>query len=256
MMDDFSFRGRHISEFGAVAAFGEAMRTGAKIRRGEYALPGGGSVEIGEGTWEPTTRQVSITPADGVNADERWRRRLLAWLQGGRGEMIVDNDASVVRIAQFDADGTYGTRGWPLGMLTMNMTLQPLAYDVLPTQTAARTSGGKAALALSLGEGLETPLRICLRCLSGTITRAEISAGGKTLVLGDPDLGAGGEIEYDAGEFLGDVMSLKKDGAVTFAPVSGGRWARLACLPGELIRVTLTGGEAQVTVTARGRYPA
>lgn len=256
MMDDFTFRGRHISEFGAVAAFGDAMRTGAKVRRGEYALPGGGTVEIGEGTWQPTTRQVSITPADGVSADDRWRRRLLTWLQAGRGELVVDNDPSVLRIAQFDADGTYGVQGWPLGVLTLQMTLQPLAYDVLPTQAAAKTVGGEAALALEMGEGLETPLRIHIRCTSGTITRAEISAGGKTLILGAPTLESGSVIEYDAGEFLGDAVSLRKDGVLTFAPVAGGRWARLACAPGELIRVSVTGGEAQVTATARGRYPA
>lgn len=256
MMDDFTFRGRHISEFGAVAAFGSAMRTGAKVRRGEYSLPGGGTVEIGEGTWQQTVRQVSITPADGVHADERWRRRLLTWLQAGRGEMIVDNDPSVLRIAQFDQDGTYGTQGWPLGVLTLQMTLHPLSYDALPTQASARTVGGEAALALDMGEGLETPLQVAIRCTSGTITRAEICTGGKRLILGAPALQAGSVIEYDAGEFLHSAASIKKNGVLTFAPVEGGRWARLACAPGELITVTVEGGEAQVTVTARGRYPA
>lgn len=255
-MDDFTFRGRHISEFGASAAFGEAMRTGAKIRRGEYALPGGGTVEIGEGTWQPTTRQVFITPADGVNADERWRRRLLTWLQAGRGELVAESDPDVLRIAQFDADGTYGTQGRPLGVLALQMTLQPLSYDVLPVQASARTVGGEAALSLDMGEGLDTPLRVAIRCTSGAITRAEICSGGKRLILGAPALDSGSVIEYDAGEFLHSAASIKKDGVLTFAPISSGRWARLACRPGELITVTVEGGEAQVTVTARGRYPA
>ena len=79
-MDDFIFRGRHIREFGAVAAFGETMKTGGKVRRGEYALPGGGSALIGEDEWQSTTRSVTLTPEDGRVADGPWRRELLGFL--------------------------------------------------------------------------------------------------------------------------------------------------------------------------------
>ena len=100
-MDDFRFRGRHVSEFGAVAAFGDSMRYGGKVRRGEYALPGGGSALIGEDEWQPTSRSVVLMPADGVEADGSWRRALCGWLQSGQGEMIVDNDPDVMLIASF-----------------------------------------------------------------------------------------------------------------------------------------------------------
>ena len=255
-MDDFIFRGRSIKDFGAVAAFGASMKTGAKIKRSEYELPGGGSVLIGEAAYQPTQRAVTITPADGVEATPRWRRALLGWLQSGRGEMIVLNDPDVLRLAQFDSDGTFGTQGWPLGELKLTLTLQPLAYNVLETSASQETSAGVARVPVTVDSAMRMPLRVILAATSGTITTATIAAGGEALELADLRLAAGQRLCYDAGQYLGDAASLSIDDEITFAPVANGRWARLTALPQDVARVQVTGGEARVTVIARGRWPA
>lgn len=253
-MDDFIFRGRDIAEFGAVAAFGSAMKTGAKITRSEYGLPGGGSVIIGGETYAATQRQVVIMPADGVSADADWARAILAWLMAGRGEMTVHNDPDVVRIAQFDSEATYGTGSWPEGALTLAMTLQPLAYDATPTSAGADTSGKKASLAVHAGGEMEMPLRVVIRAKGGTLTGATIAAGGGTVELAGLSVASGQKIIYDAGQILGDVMTLSAAGAAAWASVK--KWARLAVKSGETVSVSVTGAEATVSVTVRGRYPA
>ena len=256
MMDNFTFRGKRIEEFGASAAFGKSMRIGAKIRRQEYALPRGGSVEIGEPVYESTQRAVTITPMDGITADETWRRKILAWLQGGRGEMIVHNDPRVMRMAQFDSDGTWGDAGWPFGELSLTMTLQPLAYAAQEAQQSAATAGGSCRLLLMCESALEIPVHAIIRPKSGVIQSAAITAGGKTLVLNGMSAAPGTVIEYDCGEYLGDVPSLKVGGALDFSPVASGRWAELYAFPDEPVSVTVTGGEADVVLIGRGRWPA
>lgn len=253
-MDDFIFRGRDIAEFGAVAAFGNAMKTGAKIARGEYSLPGGGSVIIGGETYAATQRQVVIMPADGVSADAAWAREILDWLMAGRGEMILHNDRDVVRIAQFDSEATYGTGSWPEGALTLNMTLQPLAYDATPTSVGADTAGGAASLTVRAGGEMELPLRVDIRASGGTITGATIVSGGQTVQLAGLSVPAGQKIIYNAGQILGDVMTLTAAGAAAWASVK--KWARLTARSGGKITVAVTGAEAAVSVTVRGRYPA
>lgn len=257
-MDDFIFRGRHIREFGAVAAFGESMKTGGKVKRGEYALPGGGSVLLGEDEWQTTTRSVTITPEDGRVADGLWRREVLAWLQAGRGELVVESDPDVLLIASFDAEGTYEHRSWPAGCLTLTMTLQPLAYAVMETQRTQHVAAGtETAIGFDLPGALPAPLRVTLRATAGTITRAQIATGGGALDLPNLHLASGHVLTYDGGTFLGDPTALTLDGTVDFSPVQGGRWARLSCpAGGGVLRVTLTGGEADVIVSARGRWPA
>ena len=253
-MDDFIFRGRDIAEFSAVAAFGAAMKTGAKITRGEYSLPGGGSVIIGGETYAATQRQVVIMPADGVSADAAWAREILAWLMAGRGELVVHNDPDVVRIAQFDSEATYGTGSWTEGALTLNMPLQPLAYDATPTTVGADTEGGAVSLTVRAGGEMELPLRVHIRAKGGTITGATIVSGGQTVRLAGLSVPAGQKIIYDAGQILGDVMTLTAAGAAAWASVK--TWARLAARSGEKVTVAVTGAEATVSVTVRGRYPA
>lgn len=257
-MDDFIFRGRHIREFGAVAAFGETMKTGGKVRRGEYALPGGGSALIGEDEWQSTTRSVTITPEDGRVADGPWRRELLGFLQGGRGELIVDNDPDVIRIASFDAEATYEYKSWPAGCLTLGMTLQPLAYAAAQTQRTQHVQpGAEAVIGFVLDGALPSPLQVTLRATGGTITRARLRTDGRTLELPNLRLAPGHVLTYDGGQFLGDPTALLVDGAVDFSPVQGGRWARLSCPAGGCaLSVLLEGGEADVSVSARGRWPA
>ena len=257
-MDDFRFRGRHVREFGAVAAFGDSMRFGGKVQRGEYGLPGGGSVLIGEDEWQPTQRSVVLLPADGVEADGSWRRALCAWLQAGRGEMIVDNDPDVILIAQFDLDGTFEHRGWPAGSLVLNMTLQPLAYDVLSTQRTVRAEAGQEiATSLDMACPLSVPLCVTVKPAGNALTRVRLSVGGSVVDLPHLLLEKGQILEYDAGMFLGDPTDLRVNGVTDFSPAQGGSWARLTLNPESgVIRVLVEGGAADVMISARGRWPA
>lgn len=252
-MDDFIFRGRDIAEFHATAAFGAAMKTGAKITRSAYELPGGGSVVIGEDTYAPTAREVTILP-EGVTADAAWAREILTWLMAERGEFVLKSDPDVMRMAEFDGEATYGEQIYPGGALKLTMTLQPLAYDAHPTETTAVTQGGVALLPVLGGGELRMPLDVTIACASGTITSAEIGVGTQTVQLEGLSVMPGQEIRYNAGQLLSDVMTLRASGAACWHCVR--RWARLAARRGESVTVTLSGGEATVTLSVRGRYPA
>ena len=251
-MDDFSFRGYDLSRFGAEAAFGESMRCGTKIARGEYALPGGGSVILGEDAYSPIQRQVTIIPTQG-EATPAWRRRILAWLQGGRGEMVVHNDPDVMRMVQFDGESTLDNKAWPRGAIVTTMTLKPLAYDRMPTTMTAQTSGGVASVSVQAPSALPMPIAIKVTATGGMITGMRIEAGKGTLILEGMSLAAGETVAYDAGQTLDDPMSLTVNDAASFASVA--RWAELTALPGDKVNVTLTGGEGSVSVRVRGRWP-
>lgn len=251
-MDDFSFRGYDLSRFGAEAAFGESMRCGTKIARSEYKLPGGGSVIIGADEYAPVQRQVTIIPTKG-EATPTWRRRILAWLQGGRGEMVVQNDPDVMRMVQFDGESTLDNKAWPRGAIVTTMTLRPLAYDRLPTTLTAQTSGGAASVKLMVPSALPMPLAVKVTATSGPITGMEIRAGGKALILEGMSLAAGSSVIYDAGQTLDDPASLTANGAAAYVNVR--KWADLAAAPGDTVTVMLTGGEGSVSVRVRGRWP-
>ena len=253
-MDDFIFRGRDIAEFGAVAAFGASMKTGAKVKRSEYDLPGGGSVIVGGEAYAATQRTVTIMPADGVTADAAWARDILSWLMAGRGEFVLHSDPDVCRIAQFDSEATYGTSAWPEGALQLTMTLQPLAYARAPEAKSADTEGGEATVTVSAQSAMEMPLRVVVRATGGPVTGGEIACGSETVALAGLALESGQELVYDAGQRLGDLMQLSAAGAAAWAHVT--RWARLAATPGQKVTVRLTGGDGHVTVSARGRFPA
>lgn len=255
-MDDFTFNGRHISEFGATAAFGDSMRYGGRASRGGYALPGGGSVMLGDTVWNPVTRSVVIAPMDGVDADENWRREIIGWLQEpDQAEMIVDNDPDAILIAGFNQDGVYGTRSWPGGALEMTMTIQPLCYAAMETQGAAHAQDGKETpVPLEMPAGLPVPLSMRIACTAGVITAARIRVGAHEMVLPSLQLSAGSVLGYDGGTYLHDPIDMTVDGVTDFSPADGGKWASLEYRPGEdVIRVTVTGGEADVSVSARRR---
>lgn len=251
-MDDFRFMGKELAAFGATAAFGNAMRVGAKVKRPEYELPGGGSVIIGEDNWQSTQRQVTIIPMGSVEPSPRWRREILAWLQSGRGELIVHNDPDVMRLAQFDQDGTWGTGSWPDGAIQLTMTLQPLCYAVHETAQAAVSSGGAASLVISVPSALPMPLRIRAEVVSGTLTALTLAAG-ETVKLAGMSLTAGQAVDYDAGSLIGDVMSLKIADSLGFAYVS--KWGKLTAMPGTALKVSAEGAQVKVTAICRGRWP-
>jgi len=253
-MDDFSFMGKELSAFGAEAAFGASMRIGAKVKRSEYELPGGGSIIIGEDTFEPTQRQVTIIPADGVEPTPGWRRDILGWLQGGRGELFVHNDPDVMRIAQFDQDGTWGTQGWPDGSIALTMTLQPLCYARRATVQQTESVDRGASVAISAASALPMPLKIRAEAISGTVSALTLQAGGEVLALEGMQLAAGQAVEYDAGSLIGDVMSLRIADGAGYAYVK--RWAKLTAMPGTVLSAQTVGGEIRLTAICRGRWTA
>jgi len=253
-MDGFTFRGVHVSAYGAVAALGDSMHIGAKIERSEYEMPDGSMVEIGEAAQLPTTRVLRLTPQDGEEATPQWRRRLLTWLQGGRGELIFDNDPDVVRIASFDTSGTYEWRSWPMGMVQLTMTLQPYARSRTRTRAAAVTSGGEAALELAMETALCAPITIEATAQGGTMTALEAVCGDQVLRIEGMSVPEGGTLVYCAGEpGIEDAAVIEQDGTLSFAHVT--RWARLLARGETAVTVRVSGSEAAVTVSACCRWP-
>ena len=140
----------------------------------------------------------------------------------------------------------------------LSMTLQPLCYSVSETQTAVHlAAGSEAVTGLDMASALPVPLRIQVRPTSGVVTRARFAIGSRVLDLPSMHLQSGQMLEYDAGMLLGDVSGLKVDGTADFSPAPGGRWARLVLDAGsEVISCLVEGGAADVTIAARGRWPA
>lgn len=254
MLDDFFFRGEDIARYGAVAALGASTTIGSKIERSAYDLPGGGSLLVGEDSFGAVSVQVTVTPADGVRPTAAWRRHLLAWLTGGRGQLIYKHTPDVYRIASFDEAPTWGTQGWPLGEMRLRMTVQGLAHAVSASRATARTQGGAAQPAVRYDTALPSPVILTVTPVSGTVTAARVTAGGRTLTLDGLSLAAGQTLCYDAGDaHQGRAASLTVDGAPAWAAVTA--WQRLRAGSGEAVDVALTGGEADVTLTLRGRWP-
>ena len=254
MLDDFLFRGEDIARYGAVAAFGASMTVGSTITRSAYDLPGGGSLLIGDDRYGEITTSVTLTPADGVVADESWRRRILGWLQGGRGELIVKHSPEIFRIAQFDSAPTFGTRDWPLGALTLRATVQGIAHAVRESGFSARTQGGAATIAARYDTALAAPLCVEIAPVSGTVTEVSISVSGRTLYLDGMSLSAGSVLRYDAGDaHRGVPASLSADGVPAWSFVR--RWQTLRVPGGGEVAVTASGGEADIQMRLRGRWP-
>ena len=116
------------------------------------------------------------------------------------------------------------------------------------------TQGGIALLPIEGGGELMMPLDVTIYANSGTITAAEIGVGTQSVRLEGMSVQPGQSIHYDAGQLLGDVMTMCASGAACWHCVR--RWARLAASRGESATVSVTGGEATITVSVRGRYPA
>lgn len=248
------FFGRDIAEFGAVAAFGDSMTVGSAIQRSEYDLPGGGSLMAGDPAYKPITRTVVIMPADGVSADDAWARRIISWLTSGRGRLTVKHSPDTYRIAQFDDAPTYGAKVWPLGGIQIRCKMQGLCHAAAASSFFSATNTGKASLTAVYATALPAPLRMEIAPRGGTITGVQITAGGRTLRLGDLNLTAGHTLTYFAGDIQqGEAAALTVDGAANFGAASA--WARLCVPPGDRIDVAVTGGEADVTATLRGRWP-
>ena len=251
MYDDFTFRGRHISAFGANAFMGEGFATGAKISRNEYALPRGGSVIIGDASVGPITRQIEIVPWDDVEADGEWRRRVLSWLMAGRGDLVMDIDPDAVLTAQFDLESTGGTKVSPLGGLQVKATIQGVARRAHDAVLAGVTDGGVVTLTWQDDSPLPSPLTAVITPVSGTVTAVQIRVGDSILRLSSLSLTSARALTYRSED--GDVPSAVYEGStLTFDHVQ--RWAQLRVSPGDTVEVTVSGAEATVELRARARW--
>lgn len=255
MLDDFIFCGRDIAELGACAAFGDSMTAGTEVDRMAYDLPGGGSIIMGYGTRRAIVRNVAIMPRDGVAGDAAWVRQVTRWLMQGRGRLVVKHDPDVFRLAQFDAAATYGAKIWPTGGLQMRMTLLPMAFAQAAAHAQGRTQSGKIELRLAMDTAERAPLETEIVCASGTITAAEITAGGRTLALSGFNLTAGTRVRVRCADtLLGELAEVRVGDALRFDAVK--TWAQLDAANGEAIGIAVTGGEAEVRIAARGRFYA
>lgn len=254
MYDDFRFRARHCTELGVHAFWGESSTIGAKVSRSLYELPGGWQAEIGEPAYPAWTRKLTLAPVDGREMDADLVRQVLGWLCGAPGWMIADDDPKRMLSVRFDGGATLDNKSWPEGCLQLTATCQGAAWGVHAQRWSGRTAGGAATIDARLDSQLPSPLGCSITCVSGTITAAEITCGGRVLTLDDLGLEPGHEVRYSAGTGL-SAPELRVDGALDFGPVT--RWAQLMLAP-RAGRVTLAtaGGEAELAVWARGRWLA
>ena len=251
MYDSFIFRGRPLEDFGAEAFWGESYSVGAQVKRPAYGLPSGVSVLIGADVPQTRTHQLTILPAPGVVDTPAWRRRLLQWLQGARGELIWREDPDVVRLASFDKSGSGGAKVSPVGGLTLQATLEPAVRTRSESSAGGTTQSKALTLTMPAETGIPAPLRIVIES-KGTLTGATIVCGGSTLRVTGMRLAAGKTIEYFAGDLHGTPASLKVNGSAGYGYLTGGQWGILSAQTGEEIRITTTGAEAEVHVYARG----
>lgn len=253
MLDDFIFDGKDIETFGATAAFGQESTWGSGVERMAYELAGGGEIIFDDPQYTAITRSVTITPRDGVTDTPAWRRAIIGWLMRRQGRLILKREMDVYRMARFDDAPTVGSKAWPFGAITIKCRMAGLSHAVRPWSTSAATSGGAASIALTYPTGLAAPLGVTIACTSGTITAATIGDGARTLALGGLALTGGQEIVYRAGDGTqGEMASLTIAGAAGFGNVT--RWAQLMGAPGGTLTIRLTGGEASLKVSARGRW--
>lgn len=252
--DSFVFRGQSCEEMGAEAYWGESYTVGGQLKRAAYALPLGGSVLIGEDVPESTTRQITLVPAPGLDDTPEWRRRILQWLQGARGEMVFRRDPEMIRLARFDKSGSGGRKvDAALGGIQMQATLEPLARTQRETGASGETAQGTLTLAMPAETGMPAPLRVALTA-RGALTAAEIGCGGHALRLAGLSLAAGDTIEYYAGDLHGTPAYLKVNGQSNYSPLASGQWAILRASRGDEITVLTSGAEAEAHVYARGWF--
>jgi len=254
MYDDFTFRGRHVREFGGMAFLGDGFAVGDKVQRPEYALPGGGSVIIGSAKHGTISRAVEILPMDGVSDTPAWRRRLLSWLYAGRGFLVWDHDPTVRMTAQFDQEGSGGTKISPIGGVSARATVFGVCEDAVPTVLSGNTAAENGVNAIEFlwnaGSAIRSPLTVTIRPLDGNMTSAAVETPAGTLSLASMLIQPEGTLTVSGED--GDLPAqVLENGILTFAHVRS--WRDLSAAPGQEIKVT-TSAPAFVTVTGRGKW--
>ena len=254
MYDDFTFLGRHISEFGGMAFLGEGFAVGDKIRRSEYALPGGGSVVIGRERHGTISRTIEILPVDGVSDTAAWRRRLLSWLMSARGFLTWDHDPSVRMTAQFNSEGSAGTKVSPVGGISLRCTVYGVCEDAIPAMLSGNMQqdigGYKITFSWRAGSTIRTPLTLALRANSGTLSSASVMTPNGTIRFSGMGLGTAQELVVSGED--GDLpASVTEAGILTFAHVA--KWSDLSAAPGDTVTVTAN-TPCFARLTGRGKW--
>lgn len=254
MYDDFTFRGRHVREFGGTAFLGDGFAVGDKVARGEYALPGGGSVIIGAPKHGSISRTVEIIPLENVPENAAWRRQILSWLYGARGFLVWDHDPSVRMTAQFDAEGSAGGKVSPVGGISVRATIFGICEDAIPTVVSGNTEQANNAHSVTFrwraGSDIKTPLTVTVRPLESTISAVTIETPAGTISLASMVIQSGGTLVV-SGEDGELPAAVYENDYLTFAHVK--KWAELSAAPGDEITITAN-ASAFVSVTGRGKW--
>ena len=255
MYDNFTFRGRHVSEFGGMAFMGDGFAVGDKIARSEYALPGGGSVVIGAAKHGTISRSIEILPMDGVTENAAWRRKILSWLYSGRGFLTFDHDPGVRMTAQFDQEGSAGAKVSPMGGISVRATVFGVCEDAIATVLSGNTDVDETGwqgitFKWMAGSDIGTPLTVAVRPLETTLTGLSVTVPAGTLQLSSMGIGAGRTFAA-SGEDGELPAAVYEDGILTFAHVR--RWCNLYAAPGDEIKVS-GNAAAFVQLTGRGKW--
>lgn len=255
MFDNFTFFGRHVTEYGYNYAESASRILRGRVARNEYTIGGESGTALYEGErYEPFTRSGVLYPArdhTSVADNPDMVHALLAWLTQGRGELIYDRAPSVYRLAQCDEAVEHTWEGWPLGAIRVTMTLQPFAYSVRETY-ANGSIAADGEILLALDTDVPAPLRVAITPDDGaTITGATISAEGRRIELQGLDVRTGKQLVVDCERPIRAAV----DGTSVMSCVTFFERLRLSG-PGA-VGVELTygaGGGARVQVAARGRF--
>lgn len=251
-MDDFIFCGRALTEFRAHAFFGKSTTIAGAVTRSQYDSGGEELMDLGDAHEETFPVPMTIVPASGARANEQWQQRIIRWLRGARGYLILERNPEVCHLAQFDGEIRFTRASWPHGALELTATMSGGLYASRESETRfACGSEGSGALYFMTGQA--RPARITIEPANGSvITGATITIDGRKVELDGVSVSEALVIDQAA-----QCVSVTADGESAFAQVSA--WDRLMIESGTQVDVQLrygSGASANVTVAARGRWSA
>lgn len=251
MFDSFIFRGQSCEDYACEAYWGESYSIGAQVRRASYDLPIGGSVLIGEDV--PAGRELTLTliPTGTFGETPAWRRDVLTWLQGARGELSFRDDPNMERICQFDKAAQGGEKVSPMGGIQIGASFISLARTRLETSALGTTSSGALRLTMPAETGWRSPIRVVIEP-AGTLTALSLTTPDGSVILDEVSISD--TIVYYAGDAHGNPAYLTVDGVGDYSGFVTGQWGRLTLAQGEELSISCAGCQCDVHLYARGWY--
>lgn len=251
-MDDFIFCGRALADFRAHAFFGKSTTIAGAVTRSQYDAGGEELMDLDEAHEETFPVSMTIVPMKGERATEQWQQRIIRWLRGARGYLILERNPEVCRLAQFDGEIRFTRASWPHGALELSATMSGGLYASREAEVTF-ACGSEVSGALHFLTGQWRPVRITIEPTSGSvITGATITIDGRVVEIDGVSASELLMIDQAA-----QCVSVTADGESAFAQVTA--WDRLMIESGTQIDVQLrygSGASANVTVAARGRWSA